>query len=52
MPNKPQHAGQTATINNHGLTAIDGRFHDFIWRCRTCGERRSEKLAFTDIACE
>lgn len=52
MANRPDRTGQTATVNEHGLTAVEGRFHALVWQCRTCDQRRSEKLAFMDTPCE
>jgi hypothetical protein len=52
MPNRPHNPGATVKVNNHGLSSVEGRFHDYVWQCRFCGERRREKLAYTDFECE
>jgi len=52
MGNTPDRLRQTDDINGHGLTVVEGLFHDLVWRCRFCGERRHEKLSFMNTTCE
>jgi len=52
MPNRPHTLEATAQVGDHGLSAIEGRFHEFVWRCRFCGERRRQKLSYRNIECE
>lgn len=52
MGKEPEYYKQTATFNQHKLTAVEGQIHDLVWKCRICGETRREKVGFGGMSCE
>lgn len=44
--------GDTKKVNGHKIEAVEGTFHEVVWRCTRCGDVRSVKNYFNNFDCE
>jgi hypothetical protein len=49
---KPDYYDQRQSSYGHTVRAIEGRFHDLVWKCVWCGKTASKLDVYRKLDCE
>lgn len=49
---EPEYYHETAVVDRHKLTAVEGQLQPLVWICRICGETAANSGVFREEVCD